>query len=75
VRRTDPIVSGGENVYPAEVERVLLLHPGVQDAAVIGVKDKEWGVRKNWPATSGPVQWFSWMNCPGINWEKFFTRN
>ena len=43
VRRTDLIISGGENVYPAEVERVLLLHPGVKDAAIIGVRDKEWG--------------------------------
>lgn len=45
MRRTDLIITGGENVYPAEVERILLLHPGVQDAAVIGVKDKEWGER------------------------------
>jgi acyl-CoA synthetase (AMP-forming)/AMP-acid ligase II len=43
VRRTDLIISGGENVYPSEVERVLLEHPGIKEAAVIGVKDKEWG--------------------------------
>lgn len=45
VRRTDLIISGGENVYPAEIEKVLLLHPAVQEAAVIGIKDKEWGER------------------------------
>jgi len=45
VRRTDLIVSGGENVYPAEVERVLLLHPKIKEAAAIGVKDREWGER------------------------------
>jgi o-succinylbenzoate---CoA ligase len=42
-RRDDLIVSGGENVYPAEVEATLLAHPAVEDAGVIGVPDAEWG--------------------------------
>ncbi|MFC8045361.1 class I adenylate-forming enzyme family protein [Nocardia sp. NPDC057353] len=42
-RAKDMVVSGGENVYPAEVERVLVRHPQVEDAAVIGVPHAEWG--------------------------------
>jgi acyl-CoA synthetase (AMP-forming)/AMP-acid ligase II len=42
-RMKDMIVSGGENIYPAEVENVLLSHPAVADAAVIGVPDERWG--------------------------------
>lgn len=42
-RIKDMIVSGGENIYPAEVENVLLAHPSVIDAAVIGVPDPRWG--------------------------------
>jgi acyl-CoA synthetase (AMP-forming)/AMP-acid ligase II len=44
-RRDDLIVSGGENVYPAEVEAALLGHPDVGDAGVVGVPDAEWGRR------------------------------
>ena len=42
-RRVDMIITGGVNVYPAEVEAVLAAHPAVADAAVIGVPDAEWG--------------------------------
>ena len=42
-RRTDLIISGGENVYPAEVEAVLLAHPDVEEAGVVGVPDPRWG--------------------------------
>ncbi len=42
-RRDDLIISGGENVYPAEVEAVLLAHPAVQEAGVVGVPDQRWG--------------------------------
>jgi len=42
-RRDDLIVSGGENVYPAEVEQVLRAHPDVADAGVIGPADETWG--------------------------------
>jgi fatty-acyl-CoA synthase len=42
-RIKDMIVSGGENIYPAEVENALMQHPAVADGAVIGVPDEKWG--------------------------------
>ena len=42
-RVKDMIVSGGENVYPAEVENALMKHPAVADVAVIGIPDERWG--------------------------------
>ncbi|GAA0579802.1 long-chain fatty acid--CoA ligase [Paractinoplanes ferrugineus] len=42
-RLKDMFVSGGENVYPAEVEAAIFEHPGVAEAAVIGVPDEKWG--------------------------------
>jgi long-chain acyl-CoA synthetase len=42
-RVKDMIVSGGENIYPAEVENVLMAHPAIADVAVIGVPDEKWG--------------------------------
>jgi acyl-CoA synthetase (AMP-forming)/AMP-acid ligase II len=37
------IISGGENVYPAEVENAVFSHPDIADVAVIGVPDEKWG--------------------------------
>ena len=42
-RSKDLIISGGSNIYPREVEEVLLQHPAVQEASVIGRRDDEWG--------------------------------
>jgi len=42
-RSKDVVISGGSNIYPREVEEVLLAHPGVAEACVIGQPDAEWG--------------------------------
>jgi len=44
-RRNDLIISGGANIYPAEVEAVIEAHPAVRTSAVIGLPDDEWGAR------------------------------
>ncbi len=42
-RKKDMIISGGENIYPAEIEDLLLSHPAIADAAVIAMPDEKWG--------------------------------
>jgi O-succinylbenzoate-CoA ligase len=42
-RLKDMIISGGENIYPAEIESVLISHPAISDAAVVGKTDAQWG--------------------------------
>jgi len=42
-RKGDMIISGGENIYPEEVEKVLIIHPKIKGAAVFGIPDEKWG--------------------------------
>ncbi len=44
-RRVDMIISGGANVFPAQVEQALIDHPKVADVVVVGLKDERWGRR------------------------------
>ncbi len=44
-RKKDMVISGGFNIYPSEIEQVIWGHPGVQDCAVVGVPDADWGER------------------------------
>ncbi|MEK7714166.1 MAG: acyl-CoA synthetase, partial [candidate division NC10 bacterium] len=44
-RKRDMIISGGVNIYPAEIEDVLHRHPAIEDVAVFGVPDDDWGER------------------------------
>jgi long-chain acyl-CoA synthetase len=56
-RSKDLIISGGSNIYPREVEEVLLQHPAVQEASVIGRRDDEWGeLVVAYVVTRGPLQ-------------------
>lgn len=42
-RKKDVMITGGENVYPVEVEQVLYRHPNIKEAAIVGVSDEKWG--------------------------------
>ncbi|MBI5366902.1 MAG: AMP-binding protein [Planctomycetes bacterium] len=64
-RKKEMFISGGENVYPGEVERVLAEHPAVAEVAVVGVSDAIWGevghafvvARPGAAATADPAEW------------------
>jgi acyl-CoA synthetase (AMP-forming)/AMP-acid ligase II len=53
-RSKDVIITGGENVWPAEVENALVQHPRVRDAIVYGVADRIWGERIEAAVVVGP---------------------
>jgi acyl-CoA synthetase (AMP-forming)/AMP-acid ligase II len=86
-RVKDMIISGGENIYPAEVENVLMSHPAVADCAVIGVPDDKWGeTPKAMVVTSGEVteqeliafcrDRLAHFKCPtSIEWRTDIPRN
>jgi acyl-CoA synthetase (AMP-forming)/AMP-acid ligase II len=61
-RREDLVISGGVNVYPAEVEAVLDAHPGVVESAVFGVPDDKWGQRvvAAYVGTAAPAELQAW---------------
>ena len=66
-RVKDMIISGGENVYPAEVENAIYGHPDVADVAVIGVPDATWGeaVKAVCVPRAGPRSWTRPASSPG----------
>ncbi|MDJ0927843.1 MAG: class I adenylate-forming enzyme family protein [Gammaproteobacteria bacterium] len=56
-RKKDMVISGGTNIYPREVEEVLISHPDIVDVAVVGVPDEKWGERlKAFIVTSGGTE-------------------
>ena len=65
-KRSDLIVSGGENIYPAEIEKIILIHKDVKEVCVIGIKDKTWGqvvsavivLKKNTKLSAGELKIF-----------------
>jgi acyl-CoA synthetase (AMP-forming)/AMP-acid ligase II len=86
-RVKDMIISGGENIYPAEVENVLMSHPAVADCAVIGVPDDKWGeTPKALAVKSGDVteqdlidycrERLAHFKCPtSVDWRDAILRN
>lgn len=79
-RRSDLIISGGENIYPAEVESVLLAHPDVADAGVTGFNDETWGQvpaafivqKKNTQVTEEELKQFCLENLAKYKVPKLF---
>ncbi len=77
-RSKDLIISGGLNIYPPEVERVLAEHPAVAACAVIGCPDREWGERVTAVVVLHPGQRFlppSWWHSVASVWRPTSRRN
>ena len=87
-RVKDMIVSGGENIYPAEIENALMKHPSVADVAVIGVPSEKWGetvkaivVKADGALTDRELDAFARENlasykCPtSVDWVEMLPRN
>jgi len=87
-RVKDMIISGGENIYPAEIENVLMAHPDVADAAVIGIPSERWGetvkaiiARKSESLTEEDVishcrRSLAHYKCPtSVDWMEVIPRN
>ena len=78
-RKKDLIISGGVNIYPAEIEQVLFTNPKIFDVAVIGIPDKEWGesimaivqLKEGESATEEEILAFGKENLPGYKKPKF----
>ena len=60
-RLKDLVITGGENVFPAEVEAVLARHPAVADVAVIGIPDDRWGETVHAVVVAAPEFDASWV--------------
>ena len=79
-RRDDLIVSGGENVYPAEVEAALMAFPGISGAAVVGLGSEDWGHMVAAAVTAGPevdlvgIEGFLSGRLAGYKVPKFIQR-
>ncbi len=83
-RRSDLIISGGENINPLEVERTLLTHPDIIEACVLGLEDKDWGhsvtavliTRNNTQLTIEEVKSFLKDKLPSYKYpQKLFILN
>jgi len=87
-RVKDMIISGGENIYPAEIENALMSHPDIADAAVIGIPSERWGetvkaiiTRKDPRLTEEDVyaycrQRLATYKCPtSVDWMETIPRN
>ncbi len=79
-RKKDMFISGGENIYPPEIEQVLRSHPDILEAAVIGVPDEKWGevgkaflVKKNSRLTIEDIQKHCFQNLAKFKIPKHFV--